>query len=165
MGRRRQARELALQALYFVDARQADAEEALALFNRNFTPPRQAREFMDRLVRGVSGQRTRIDELVERYSENWQVFRMPRVDRNVIRMAVFEMLWQADIPFSVSINEAIDIGKKYGTDDSGAFINGILDRIRRALESGELETPPPGGPAATEQGATGGSAQEVYRDH
>ncbi len=138
MGRRRQARELALQALYFLDARAGDPEEAMALFHRNFTPPRKAREFMDRLVQGVTANRAAIDATVERYSENWKVFRMPRVDRNVIRMAVFEMFWQADIPHSVSINEAIDLGKQYGTDDSGAFINGILDRIRQALESGEL---------------------------
>ncbi|MDJ0809110.1 MAG: transcription antitermination factor NusB [Desulfobacterales bacterium] len=140
MGRRRQARELALQALYFIDARPGDPEEAMALFHRNFTPPRKARDFMDRLVEGVTAHREAIDAIVERYSENWQVFRMPRVDRNVIRIAVFEMFWQADIPFSVSINEAIDLGKQYGTDDSGAFINGILDRIRLALEGGELQT-------------------------
>ena len=139
MGRRRQARELALQALYFIDARPGDPEEAMALFHRNFTPPRKARDFMDRLVEGVTAHREAIDAIVERYSENWQVFRMPRVDRNVIRIAVFEMFWQADIPFSVSINEAIDLGKQFGTDDSGAFINGILDRIRLALESGELQ--------------------------
>ena len=141
MGRRRQARELALQALYFLEARPDDPQGALALFHRNFTPPRKARDFMDRLVQGVLGHQARIDAVVERYSENWQVFRMPRVDRNVLRMAVFEMLWQPDIPFNVSINEAIDLGKKFGADDSGAFINGILDRIRQALESGEMEPP------------------------
>jgi N utilization substance protein B len=138
MGRRRQARELALQALYFVDARSGDPDEALALFHRNFTPPRNVRDFMDRLVQGVSNHREAIDDIIERYSEHWKVFRMPRVDRNVIRMAVFEMFWQVDIPSSVSINEAIELGKKYGTDNSGAFINGILDRIRKALESGEV---------------------------
>ncbi|MDJ0988460.1 MAG: transcription antitermination factor NusB [Desulfobacterales bacterium] len=141
MGRRRQARELALQALYYIDARAGDPEEALALFHRNFTPPRRARDFLDQLVQGVTANRDAIDAIVERYSENWKVFRMPRVDRNVIRMAMFEMFWQVDIPYNVSINEAIDLGKHYGTDDSGAFINGILDRIRQALESGEL-TPP-----------------------
>ena len=142
MGRRRQARELALQALYFLDTRPDDPEQAMALFNRNFTPPRKVRDFMDRLVRGVSARREAIDEIIERYSEHWKVFRMPRVDRNLIRMAVFEMFWQEDIPASVSINEAIDLGKKYGTDDSGAFINGILDRIRKAQDSGELKNPP-----------------------
>lgn len=152
MGRRRQARELALQALYFLDARpDSNAEEAMALFHRNFTPPRKAREFMDRLVQGVSARRAAIDDIIERYSEHWKVFRMPRVDRNVIRMAVFEMFWQADIPTSVSINEAIDLGKKFGTDDSGAFINGILDRIRQALESGEMPTPLPNGNAAADE--------------
>jgi N utilization substance protein B len=155
MGRRRQARELALQALYFVDARQVDAGEALVVFNRNFTPPRQAREFMDRLVCGVSGRQGAIDAIIERYSEHWKVFRMPRVDRNIIRMAVFEMLWQADIPISVSINEAIDLGKKFGTGESGAFINGILDRIRLALDSGELPASSSGDADATTKQKTG----------
>ncbi len=154
MGRRRQARELALQALYFLDARAGDPEEAMALFHRNFTPPRKARDFMDRLVQGVTARREAIDAIIERYSEHWKVFRMPRVDRNVIRMAVFEMFWQADIPFSVSINEAIDLGKQYGTDDSGAFINGILDRIRQALESGELKTEACSGDAVTDKQET-----------
>ena len=66
---------------------------------------------------------------------------MPRVDRNIIRLAVYEMLWHEDIPYKVSINEAIDIGKRFGADDSGAFINGILDRIRKALENDEIEKP------------------------
>jgi N utilization substance protein B len=144
MGRRRQARELALQALYYLDARAGDPEEALALFHRNFTPPRKARDFMDQLVQGVGERRAVIDDVIEQYSENWKVFRMPRVDRNVIRMAVYEMFWQDDIPSSVSINEAIDLGKKYGTDESGAFVNGILDRIRKALANGEIEKPPIG---------------------
>ncbi len=154
MGRRRQARELALQALYFLDTRPGDPEEAMALFHHNFTPPRKAREFMDRLVQGVTAHRAAIDTIIERYSENWKVFRMPRVDRNVIRMAVFEMFWLADIPFSVSINEAIDLGKQYGTDDSGPFINGILDRVRQALESGELNGTPCGDDAPGENQET-----------
>jgi N utilization substance protein B len=66
---------------------------------------------------------------------------MPRVDRNIIRLAVYEMLWHEDIPYRVSINEAIDIGKRFGAEDSGAFINGILDRIRLALENGEIDMP------------------------
>ena len=77
---------------------------------------------------------------------------MPRVDRNVIRVAVYEMLWIDDIPPKVSINEAIDIGKRFGSDDSGAFINGILDRIRLALEKGEIEHP--GAPRPTASSPT-----------
>jgi N utilization substance protein B len=141
MGKRRQAREMAMQALYFLDEHTGDPEQALALFCRNFTPPRKSRAFFFDLVKGVDGARATIDAIVERYSDHWKVFRMPRVDRNVIRLAVYEMLWYADIPYKVSINEAIDIGKRFGAGDSGAFINGILDRIRKALENGEIEKP------------------------
>jgi len=141
MGKRRQARELALQALYFLEEQNGDPDEALDLFCGNFSPPRKSRTFFLDLVKGVQRHQSTIDGIVEGYSDNWKVFRMPRVDRNVIRMAVFEMLWLDDIPPKVSINEAIDIGKRFGADDSGAFINGILDRIHRALENGEIQTP------------------------
>jgi N utilization substance protein B len=141
MGKRRQARELALQALYFLEEQRGDSEQALDLFCRNFMPPRKSRAFFLELVRGVQQARVDIDRIVETYSDHWKVFRMPRVDRNVIRVALYEMLWIEDIPAKVSINEAIDIGKRFGTDDSGAFINGILDRIRLALEKGEITIP------------------------
>ena len=167
MGKRRQARELALQALYFLEEQRGDPEQALDLFCGNFMPPRKSRAFFLELVRGVQQTRTEIDRIVESYSDHWKVFRMPRVDRNVIRVAVYEMLWLEDIPAKVSINEAIDIGKRFGTDDSGAFINGILDRIRLAIEKGELElptgahpieTPPPDGVHhSTTQNASGES--------
>ena len=153
MGKRRQAREMAMQALYFLDEHAGDAEQALALFCRNFTPPRKSRTFFFDLVKGVDGARAAIDGIVERYSDNWKVFRMPRVDRNVIRLAVYEMLWFEDIPYKVSINEAIDIGKRFGADDSGAFINGILDRIRKALENGEIDKPETINPEAAPQPA------------
>jgi N utilization substance protein B len=141
MGKRRQARELAMQALYFLEEQTGDPEQALELFCRNFTPPRKSRRFFFDLVNGVQEQRGTIDGIVENYSDNWKVFRMPRVDRNVIRISVYEMLWHPDIPYKVSINEAIDIGKRFGAGDSGAFINGILDRIRKALENGEIDLP------------------------
>ena len=141
MGKRRQARELALQALYFLEEQRGDPEQALDLFCQNFMPPRKSRAFFLELVRGVQQTRAEIDRIVEIYSDHWKVFRMPRVDRNVIRVAVYEMIWLEDIPSKVSINEAIDIGKRFGSDDSGAFINGILDRIRLALEKGEIGKP------------------------
>jgi N utilization substance protein B len=141
MGKRRQAREMAMQALYFLEEQHGDPEQAIALFCHNFTPPRKSRAFFYDLVKGVHHARTVIDTIVEGYSDNWKVFRMPRVDRNIIRLAVYEMLWHEDIPYRVSINEAIDIGKRFGAEDSGAFINGILDRIRLALENGEIDTP------------------------
>jgi len=137
MGRRRQAREAALQALYFLDARKLQGEEGLALYCLNFPPGKAVRPYFELLVQGVMTRRDLIDTVMERYSENWKVFRMPLVDRNIIRMAIYEMFWQADVPFKVAINEAIDIGKTFGTEESGPFINGILDRVRLALESGE----------------------------
>jgi N utilization substance protein B len=76
--------------------------------------------------------------VIERYSSNWKVQRMACVDRNILRMAVYELLYCADIPAKVSINEAVDIAKKFGASESGSFINGILDSIRTALETKEL---------------------------
>lgn len=130
-----------MQALYFLEDQAGDPDQALDLFCGNFAPPRRSRAFFFELVRGVQQMRAAIDAIVESCSENWKVFRMPRVDRNVIRVAVYEMLWLEDIPPKVTINEAIDIGKRFGAEDSGAFINGILDRIRLGLESGEIGKP------------------------
>jgi N utilization substance protein B len=95
-----------------------------------------------KLVKGVLKNKPQIDILIERFSKNWRVQRMACVDRNVMRIAVFEMLFCPDIPPKVSINEAIDIGKKFGTEDSGAFINGIVDSIRIAIETGEIQVQP-----------------------
>jgi N utilization substance protein B len=90
------------------------------------------------LVNGVVALMPRIDPLIEQHSQHWKLDRMSCVDRNIMRIAVFEILSCEDIPPKVSINEAIDIAKKYGTEDSGAFINGIIDSIRIAFENGEI---------------------------
>jgi N utilization substance protein B len=148
MGNRRLARELAMQALFFIDLNPGDTEAALGLFCRSFTPPERVRPFFQDLVAGVLDSRPAIDAVIKRYSQHWQIDRMSGVDRNILRLAVFEMFWRTDIPPKVSINEAIDIGKKFGTEESGAFINGILDGIRIARENGEIDlvvgqAPPP----------------------
>jgi N utilization substance protein B len=96
------------------------------------------RPFFLQLVNGVLAAQPQIDFLIEKYSKNWKVQRMSCVDRNVMRVAVFEMLFCPDIPPKVSINEAIDVAKKFGTEESGAFINGIVDRIRIAIEKEEV---------------------------
>ena len=111
----------------------------LQRFCDNFIPPQKARPFFLKLVNGVLESQPQIDALIERFSKNWRVKRMACVDRNVMRIAVFEMLFCQDIPPKVSINEAIDVGKKFGTEESGAFINGIIDRIRMAIEKGEIQ--------------------------
>ncbi len=142
MGVRRRARELAMQALFYMDANQNASSQMLERFCENFAPPQKARPFLMKLVNGVLKAGPQIDTLIERFSKNWSVQRMARVDRNIMRVAVFEMLFCPDIPPKVSINEAIDIGKKFGTEDSGAFINGIVDSIRIAIENGEVPVEP-----------------------
>jgi N utilization substance protein B len=138
MGIRRRARELAMQALFYMDINRNASPQMLQRFCENFIPPQKTRPFFMKLVNGVLESQPQIDELIERFSKNWRVKRMAGVDRNVMRIAVFEMLFCHDIPPKVSINEAIDVGKKFGTEESGAFINGIVDRIRIAIEKGEI---------------------------
>ncbi len=139
MGNRRKSRELAMQALFYMDTNGNISLENLDIYCRNFKPAKSALPFFMTLVRGVIAERTRIDAVIERFSSNWKLHRMSGVDRNILRLAVYETLFREDIPVKVSINEAIDIGKKFGTHESGAFINGILDSIRKALEKGEIQ--------------------------
>jgi len=134
MGTRRQARELAMQALFYMDMQKNESEEMLESFCGCFCTSKKSRPFFMKLVNGVLGTKGQIDALVERFSQNWKINRMSCVDRNVMRIAVYELLYCDDIPPKVSINEAVDIGKKFGTQESGAFINGIMDSIRGALE-------------------------------
>ena len=134
MGNRRKARELAMQALFYMDMRSALSVEGISLFCKATAPPQKSMEFFEQLTHGVISTMGDIDKILERFSNNWKISRMSCVDRNVMRIAVFEMLCCDEIPDKVAINEAIDIGKKFGTEDSGAFINGILDSIRKAKE-------------------------------
>ena len=135
MSNRRRSRELALQALFAMDInRRNEPKGMLDLFCNHFNPPVKAIPFFYDLVQGVINSISKIDASIERYSENWKISRMSFVDRNILRIAVYELLYCSDIPAKVSINEAIDVGKKFGTDESGAFINGILDSIRMALK-------------------------------
>lgn len=123
-----------MQALFYMDKRRDNSEGILKLFCDNFNPAEDIRPFFERLVRGVTRSEQEIDSIIEQFSSNWKINRMSCVDRNIMRLAVYELLWCNDIPAKVSINEAIDIGKKYGTEESGSFINGILDGIRDAIE-------------------------------
>ncbi|MEE4608104.1 MAG: transcription antitermination factor NusB [Desulfobacteraceae bacterium] len=134
MGTRRRARELAMQALFYIDMRpDTGNQDLLALFCRSCPPPKSCQPLFTELVQGVRRHLPQIDRIIERFSSNWKLSRMAGVDRNVMRLAVYELLCCPDIPSKVSINEAIDIGKKYGTEESGAFINGILDAIHLAM--------------------------------
>ena len=129
MHQRRKAREIALQVLYEIDVLNIDVNEAVRLFWNNFDAPEESRNFSTLLIEGTWDKRDQIDILISSCSENWSLARMSRVDRNILRMAVYELLHCPDIPPKVTLNEAIDLGKLYGSENSGSFINGILDAI------------------------------------
>ena len=134
MGYRRRAREQALQLLFSMDLRGDYSKQIKSLFCHVFIPEEATLTLFEHLVEGVVTHMEEIDRTIEAFSSNWRIPRMGHVDRNVLRMAVFEMLYMADIPHKVSINEAIDLAKKFGTRDSGGFVNGILDSIRKDKE-------------------------------
>jgi len=128
-----------MQALFYMDMQNQASLQMLELFCEIFRPSKKSDPFFLRLVSGVMENKAEIDALIERFSKNWKIDRMSCVDRNVMRIAVYELLYCRDIPPKVSINEAVDVGKKFGSEESGAFINGIMDSIRAALEQeGEL---------------------------
>ena len=132
--KRTKARERAVQALYQIDVAATDLDEALSRFWKSFEPvDREVMQVAEELVRGVARHRRELDAAIEAVSQNWRLDRMARVDRNVLRLAAFELLHRGDVPVKVIINEAIELGKKFGSESSGAFINGVLDRVAGAL--------------------------------
>jgi transcription antitermination protein NusB len=138
MGNRRKAREMAMQALFFMDISKDVSVSQIDLFCRCYQPSKNIEIFFQQLTKGIIERWLYINDVIERFSSNWKLNRMACVDRNIIRIAVYEILFCEDIPPRVAINEAIDIGKKYGTEGSGAFINGILDSIHTAMTKGKI---------------------------
>ena len=135
MGTRREARELALQALYQLDmTAEGDGNEGLGLFWSHFDRPGEVRDFARELVAGVRERRPAIDELIENAAEHWRLSRLSKVDLNLLRIATFELMDRAEIPASVTLNEAVEIARRFGTDESAAFVNGVLDAIARKLD-------------------------------
>jgi N utilization substance protein B len=129
LGKRRKTREYALQVLYQWEMTGQDVERGLALLREHLLSAGGEDSFLDRLVRGVSTHREEIDRLIEGHSEHWRLERMPPVDRNILRIAAFELLYCEEVPPRVSVNEAVELAKRFGSEDSPAFVNGILDRI------------------------------------
>jgi len=132
-SRRTKSRERALQALYQIDVAAEGIDEALARFWKSFEPvEREVMDSAETLVRGVAAARREVDDAIEGASSNWRLDRMAKVDRNVLRLAVHELL-HTDVPVKVVINEAIELGKKFGSESSGAFVNGVLDKVAAGL--------------------------------
>jgi N utilization substance protein B len=133
MRGRRKAREIALQVLYGLNFENIDVQKALDLFWSNFVAPKAAKEFAAFLVQGTCEHKDELDKLIAGCSDNWSLGRMSKVDINILRLAVFEFLYCDDIPPKVTLNEAVDLGKTFGSENSGSFINGILDALNLKL--------------------------------
>ena len=123
VGSRREARERALSLLYEAEAKAQTPAEVLAEL------PVEPEPFVVDLVTGVADNQQRIDELIGRYAIDWVVERMPAIDRNVLRLAVFELLERTEIPMAAILDEAVELAKQYSTDESGRFVNGVLASV------------------------------------
>jgi len=150
-GLRRQGREFAIKILYCFSQAETDMESVLDLFWTNFrfgndvlgetledgdvAIAPEARQFAEALVRGFYQNREQIDRVIDEFSTNWSLERMAKVDLAILRMSSYELLYMADIPTSVVINEAVEIGKRYGTGDTPSFVNGLLDKISRTYRT------------------------------
>jgi transcription antitermination factor NusB len=130
MRRRTRARELALQFLYTLDVRGDDVRDEIPDFLKASGASRVASRFATDLVDGVRAHRADLDRRIGTAAVNWSLSRMPPVDRNILRLAAFEMLHSADVPVRVVLNEAIELGKRYSTAQTGAFVNGIVDKLK-----------------------------------
>lgn len=143
MAARRQGREIALQALYRVELAGDESPEALELLWKHFETPLEARGFAVELVQGVLAERERIDALIADAAENWSLSRLSRVDLNLLRLATYELLQRDErVPTSVILDEAIEIARRYGGEESSQFVNGVLDQIAGRLGVRERREPP-----------------------
>jgi transcription antitermination factor NusB len=137
MGKRRRSRELAIKVLYHLEFSKDDPVSAFDLLCNDLGVPEDVKPFARELVVGVCGHLEELDRLIAEASKNWRLERIAKVDRSILRLGGYELLYRDDIPPKVSINEAVDLGKRFGTEESGAFINGILDKIYSTLIDGK----------------------------
>lgn len=158
MRKRTRSREFALQCLYQIDLSDASVEDALSDFWKDRSElaldsaektaleddkkDPEVRAYTEKILRGTVTHHESIDDLIEQYAENWSMERMAYVDRNILRLAAFEMIHCDDIPVKVAINEAVELAKRYGETDSSKFVNGILDRIAKTECKNKPDTPP-----------------------
>lgn len=133
MGQRRRGRECALQMLFQIDLAGGSPAEVFPEFWGAHEVEDDVRSFAERLVRGVIADRSRLDALLSGASERWRLERMAATDRNVLRIALWEFLHDPETPHAVVIDEAVEIARRFGNEESGAFVNGLLDGLRRRL--------------------------------
>ena len=135
MGKRRKSREIAVQMLYQIEIMEQVPEKGIRIFLNNFPVNDTVVDYAVRLVRCVHANLDDIDATIEKFSRHWKLDRMTAIDRNILRMAASELLFNNDVPKNACINEAIEIARKFSTDDSTGFINGILDAVKKTVET------------------------------
>ncbi len=133
MGARHTGREAALQILFLMESSEVAASEASPLFFRHFDADPEGKAYAEEIAAGVDRDRVRLDETIKKASEHWRLERMARVDRNVIRLATWELLEKKEVPRAVILDEAVELAKTFGTDESSAFVNGVLNRVADLL--------------------------------
>jgi len=138
-GVRRRAREAALKVLYQMDIGDSDADEALAAYWQCFDLEAEGDEYATELVSGVTEHRDEVDRAISKASTRWRLERMAVVDRNVLRIGAYELIHRTDVPTGVVLDEAIELGKRFGGEDSSGFINGVLDRLAQTSRSSSSE--------------------------
>ena len=129
MGARRRGREAALQILFAIDSTGAAPEVALRDHFAFLAASVEGRDYAAELAQGVADHSAEIDAMIRKVSEHWRLERMPRVDRNILRLSAYELMYLPDVPRRVTLNEAIELAKRYGGEGSPGFVNGVLDRI------------------------------------
>lgn len=134
MRGRRKGREAALQILFQMDASGVDANRAMRLYERHLKQSEEGLDFAKNLVEGYAASESAIDEKIRTASHHWRLERMARVDRNILRLGIAELMCMDEIPKRVTLNEAVELAKRYGSEGSPAFVNGVLDRIASELE-------------------------------
>jgi N utilization substance protein B len=137
MGHRRAARECALQMMYELDVGRHSKDEILRTYWQMNEHPQKVRDFADLLFEGTVQRLKEIDKVIQQHTKNWRLVRMAAVDRNVLRLAVFEFLSGGKTPDTVVINEALEIARKFSTNESAQFVNGILDSIKNEMNEGK----------------------------
>jgi N utilization substance protein B len=134
MGRRRKAREETLRILFRLEFENKQIDKTLNQYWESKKTSEEIKEYSTWLVNGIISDQAKIDNIIQQVSEHWRISRMALVDRNILRMAVFELLYEENIAPAIVINEAIEIAKKYSGDEAATFVNGILDAVRKDLK-------------------------------
>ncbi len=135
MGKRRLSRELAVQFLYLTEMNKGDIPDQLKMFWESHSSPEEVQSFTEDILNDIFEHKEEIDARLEKYSDNWTLSRMTVIDRNLLRMAASEILYSKTVPPKVAIDEAVEIAKRFGSEDSPNFINGVLDRILKEFNS------------------------------